>query len=95
MRHASSMAMPTEIDAHSFWLLLRSLETEVIGLFVAMIMQLSERSISGFIAFLVRSVRLPHLDWNGMQHHDEVEYHLETSGIRLSDSFERVHRCRA
>ena len=57
------------------WLLLRSLETKIIGLGVTMIVQLNERSISGFIAFLVSSVRSPHFDWNGMQDHYEVEYH--------------------
>jgi len=40
------------------WHLLRSLEA-LIGLCVAMIMQLSERNISVFIAFLVTSVRKP------------------------------------
>jgi hypothetical protein len=59
------------------WHLVRSLEAEVIGLCVAMVMQLSERNISGFIAFLVTSIRLPHLDWNRMQDHYEVEYHKE------------------
>jgi hypothetical protein len=73
----SSMVTPTEIDTHSLWLLLRSLKTEIIGLCVTMLTQLNERSMSGFIAFFASGVRSPHLDWNGMYRHYEIEYHLE------------------
>jgi hypothetical protein len=48
---------------------------------VTIIVQLSKGSLSGFTAFLVGSVGLPHLDWNGMQHHNEIEDHPRTSGF--------------
>ena len=69
MRRTALMVTPTGIDAYSLWLLLRSLETEIIGLCVTMTTQLSERSLSGLIAFLASGVRSPRLDWNGMYDH--------------------------
>lgn len=76
-----SGASAPSVNAHLLWLVLRSLDTEVVGLCVTIITQLSEGSLSGFTAFLVSSVGSPHRDWDGMQHHYEIENHPRTSGF--------------
>ena len=50
---------------------------------MTMTTQLSERNLPGVIAFFASGVRSPHLDWNGMYDHYEVEYHLEPLASRL------------
>jgi hypothetical protein len=62
---------------------------------VAIIMQLNDRSISGFIAFLVGSVRTRYFDWNALHQNDEVEYHLEPLDVAgYAPSLHHQQTCR-